>query len=476
MQQHLYEKVARRIMGQVEQGLYLPGDRIPAVRKLSEQLKVSVSTVLQAYRLLEDQGAIEARPQSGYYLRNTVWQRPDQPGPSNPQSTPTPVDNAEISLRLLRATSAPHIVQFGAAVPAPCFLPTRQINRALGMAMRRFGEQANRYDFPPGDLELRRQIARRMATAGCEIAPAQIITTSGCQEALTLSLRAVAEPGDTIAIESPTFYGLLHAIEALGLHALEVPTHPRAGISLQALSLALEQWPVKACVLVPSFSNPLGSNMDEDSRAELVTMLNERGIALIEDDVYGDLGFQQGRPRAAKAFDRTEGVLLCSSVSKTLSPGLRVGWVAPGRYFKRVEYLKYVHNMATATLPQSAVAGFLAKGGYDHYLRKVRREYARLVERMTRAIGQHFPAGTRVTQPAGGFVLWVQLPGRADSMTLYRRAFAENISVAPGPLFSPKGKYRDFIRLNCALPWDERLEQALRTVGRLASELEQGVV
>jgi DNA-binding transcriptional MocR family regulator len=466
---NLYERVAQRLKQQVVSGVYRPGERVPSVRRLSTQLDVSIATVIEAYRRLESQGLLEARPQSGYYVRARLWQPPAEPGISQPSVAPTHVNVSDLAMKVLKAAREPDIVQLGVAAPHASFLPTRALNRLLARRARR--EEGNGYDFPPGCPELRRQLARRAAEAGCQLAPEDIVTTSGCQEALSLCLRAVAKPGDTIAIESPAYYGTLQMIERLGMKALEIPTHPRKGVSLEALTLALERWPIKACLFVPTFSNPLGSCMPEEAKKRLAKLLAEHEIPLIEDDIYGDLGYEATRPKAVKAYDRKGLVLLCSSFSKTLAPGYRVGWVVPGRYLSEIEHLKYTSTIATATLPQLAIAEFLERGGYDHYLRKARALYAAQVERMTHAIVRLFPAGTKVTQPVGGFVLWVELPKTVDALELHRRALAKKISVAPGPLFSAKQKYRHFIRLSCALPWNDRLEQALATLGRLVEDM-----
>lgn len=463
-----YEQVADGIARQIDSGIYRPGDRIPGVRKLSRQFGVSISTVVQAHRLLEDQGRLEARPRSGYYVRALAWSAPAPPAISKPPARPMAVTSQELALRLVQAANQPDTVQFGAAVPDPSFLPGAAINRAVTAAARRYGSRTDQYEFPPGAPELRRQIARRMADAGCRVGPDAVVVTSGCQEAVTICLRAVAGPGDVIAIESPTFYGLLQVIEALGMKALEIPTDPRNGISLEALQLAIEQWPVKACVLVPNFGNPLGHCMPDARKKALVALLGHAGIALIEDDVCGDLGFAHMRPRAVKSWDRRGGVLYCSSFSKTLSPGLRLGWVVPGSFQAAVEFQKYVLNLAAPTLAQLGVADFLERGGYDRYLRGVRGHYQRQVNRMIQAVARCFPVGTRVTQPAGGFVLWVELPRSVESLELYRRALQQGISVAPGPMFSATGKYRNCIRLNCAQRWSDDLQRAIETLGRLA--------
>ena len=468
---NLYERVAQRVVEQVEKGIFRAGERVPSVRQLSHQLGVSIATVIEAYRRLEDAGVLEARPQSGYYVRLRQWQPPAEPEVSRPLSSPTTVSITDLALKVLKTARRPDVVQLSVATPHSDILPTRRLNRITAALARRDDGRMHRYDFPPGLPELRQQIARRMLEAGCDVAPEEIVVTSGCQEAVSLCLRAVAQPGDVIAVESPTYYGTLQAIESLGMKALEIPTHPREGISLEALELALERHRVRACVLVLNFSNPLGACMSEDNKRRLVRLLAEHDIPLIEDDVYGDLGFSAPRPKAAKAFDRKGLVLYCSSFSKTISPGFRVGWTVPGRQYTQLEHLKYVNTMAAATLPEMVLAEFLAHGGYDRYLRGVRPLYAQNAERMIQAIARFFPDGTRVAKPTGGVVLWAELPPKLDTLELHRRALERGVSVAPGPLFSAKQKYRNFVRLTFALPWSDRVEQALVTVGRLAQEL-----
>ena len=306
-----------------------------------------------------------------------------------------------------------------------------------------------------------------MTETGSRIDPDEVVITSGCQEALTLALRAVTQPGDVVAVESPAFYGLLHALDSLGLEALEIPAHPRDGLALDALGFALDRWPVRACVLVPNYSNPLGYCMSDDAKRALIDLLGKHSIPLIEDDVYGDLGFSQHRPSTCKGLAPHADILYCSSFSKSLSPGLRIGWISAGRHHARVEYLKYVSSIASPTAPQLAVAELLASGRYERYLREVRGKYQTAVARMSDAVMKLFGEGTRISQPQGGFVLWVELPEGTDSFALARRALSQGISVAPGPLFSASGKFRNFIRLSCARAWDVRLERALVTLAKL---------
>lgn len=465
----LYQTVAAGISRLIEQGTFRPGERITSVRELSRQMGVSLATVMAAYSLLENQGLIEARPQSGYYVRpriasSTVSRGTELPSPA---VIPAQLSIASICTMLMGDPRNRDFVPLGAAIPNPDLLPVDKLTRSLASAIRRHKRQSVSYDLLPGHKGLRMQIARRMMTAGCLLVPDDIVTTQGGTEAFNLCLRALCRPGDTVAVESPTFYGFLQTIEMLGLNALEIPTHPDHGISIDALAYALEHNRISACLLVSNFSNPQGSCIPDESKKSLVDLLASHEVPLIEDDIYGDLSFQDERPIVAKAFDKEGLVLLCSSFSKTIAPGYRVGWVAPGRFQKQVERLKVLSNLATTTPTQLAIAEFLANGGYDHHLRKVRRIYRNQTLRMTHAVMKYFPDGTRVTQPLGGFVLWVELPRHVDALKLYEGALEAGITIAPGPIFSAKEKYGNCVRLNAGY-WSDRTERALITVGHLA--------
>ena len=465
---HRYQQLAVELAQQIDTGVYAHGVRLPGVRALCAQRGVSVATVVAAYRKLEDEGYLEARPRSGFYVRarHTIAAIESAWGEAE---APRLVSHRDMAMTLIKAANDADMVQLGAAVPDASYLPMSAIARAEAQVMRRESSRAAGYMMPPGAPELTRQIARRMNEAGARVRAADIVITTGCQEALSLALRATTRPGDVVAVESPSFYGLLHALEALGLEALEIPVHPRDGLSLEALELALERWPVKACVVTPNFSNPLGACMPEIRRRALIALLARHHVPLIEDDVYGELGFSAIQPLSCKALAPTADILYCSSFSKSLAPGLRVGWIAAGARHAEVEYLKYVTSIATPSLPQLVVAELLENGRFDRHLREVRGHYARAVARMSEAVMRLFPDGTRISQPQGGFVLWLELPDtRVDSFELARCALTRGVSIAPGALFSASGKYANYLRLSCARPWDAALERALATLAGLA--------
>jgi DNA-binding transcriptional MocR family regulator len=453
----------------IDGGTFAPGARVPSLRRLSRQMSVSLTTAMEAYRVLEDRGLIEARPQSGFYVR--------APHPLPPAPTKTvggqhavDLDVSDLYVSVMRQMGNTTHVQFGAGVPDARFLPTEALNRILAREVRLRPETSQSYDEGLGYPELRTQIARRALDAGCALGPEEIITTNGAQQAVYLALRALTRPGDTIVTESPTYVGLLQVLEALDLRSLEVATDPEEGICLECLSEVLDREPVAAGVLIPTFGNPLGHCMPEPKRERVVEIMSNAGVPVIEDDVYGELYFDRQRPRALKAFDRTDTVLLCSSFSKTLAPGYRVGWIAPGRHLHQVERQKYITSVACPTPTQMAVARYLEGGAFDRHLRRLRGTYRGLMARVSCAVAEHFPEGTRMTRPRGGHLLWVELPQGVDSIRLYERALERGISFVPGPLFSACCDYRNFIRLNCAVPWSDAIENALRTLGALAEE------
>lgn len=465
-----YQELAERIADLIRHGTYPSGERIPSVRQTSEQQNISISTVLQAYALLERKGLIEARPQSGYYVRARVEVRLPEPETSSPQLDPSHVSLHDLVMMLMRDSADSSLAQLGAALPHldPRLIQT--INRIMAKIIREKGVVAHQYHFPPGLDALRVQIARRMVNAGCSLSPSEILITSGGTEAIDFSLHAVCRPGDIVAIESPSYFGTLQTLEAHGLRALEIPTHPRDGISIEALEFAIEHNPIRAVVVISNFNNPLGSKIPDQRKRDLVDLLARHNIPLIENDVCGELYFDDKRPLVCKAFDTKGLVILLSSFSKDISPGLRLGWVAAGRYSADTEWLKFTLSASSPTLSQMAVAEFLESGGYDQHLRRIRREYAHNVELMSDAVMRYFPEGTRLTRPAGGFILWVQLPENVDSLELYKLALQSGITLAPGHVFSATFQFSNFIRLNAAT-FNYSTERALEKLGGMVKSM-----
>ena len=466
-----YEQVVLEFSTLISRGVLRPGDRIPSVRKACQQYRVNAGTILQAYGQLEARGLINARPRSGYYVRarDSAWA--PEPAVSSPPRGSTRVDVANLVFEVLASIKDREIVPLGSAFPSPELFPLQKLNKFAAAAARRLPTWSSISDLTPGNSELRRLIGLRYLESGLAISADDVVITSGAMEAINLCLQAVTRAGDSIAIESPTFYSTLMAIERMGLKAVEIATHPREGIDLKSLHAALDKHDIKACIFMPTFQNPLGCCMSDDAKSELVGLLARRGVPLIEDDVYAELYFGGSRPRPAKAFDRDGLVLHCGSFAKCLAPGYRVGWTVPGQFKDAVERLKFMTTLTTASLPQAAIAEYLKHGGFERHLRTLRHTLSVQLENMRQTVERHFPAGCRLTRPEGGYMLWIELPRGVEALRLHQLALGKRISVAPGPIFSAQRRYPNFIRVNFGHPWSNVMDDAVKTLGVLTAEL-----
>lgn len=465
-----YEALAQEIAESVASGAFRPGDRLPSVRETSESRGVSPSTVFQAYYLLEARGLVEPRARSGYYVRHASTAYAE-PAASEPPAGERQVEVSDLVFQVLGHARDRRLVPLGSAFPSPSLFPLPKLALALGRAARNLDPWKTVEDLTPGSAGLRRQIGLRYLAMGCNVDVQEVVVTNGAMEALNLCLEAVTRPGDLVAVESPTFYAALQALERLNLRAVEVATHPRTGVDVPALAAVLEQHPVKACWLMPNFQNPLGSLMPDAAKQELVALLAARDIPLIEDDVYGELYFGPHKPRPAKAWDKKGLVMHCSSFSKNLAPGYRVGWTAAGRFAPAVGKRKLMSSLSASVPAQEGLSDYLQGGGYDRHLRQLRQALAEQRRTVVRSISRHFPAGTKVTQPDGGYFVWVELPQGVDALELHRLALSQEISVAPGHLFSADHRFSHHLRINFGHPENKNVEEALRTIGRIAGAL-----
>ncbi|TKC86286.1 PLP-dependent aminotransferase family protein [Trinickia terrae] len=466
----LYERLAKDIEDQISQGVFRRGERIPSVRQTSQHRQISITTVLHAYLLLESKGLIESRPQSGYFVRLPASAaRENELRTSKPIAVSAQVDVSRLVLSTLRSIGSGEAVPLGSPYPDPKLFPSDKISRYGSAIVRRKSQWGVADELPPGNPELIRQIARRYLENGEPVDPNEIVVTVGATEAINLCLQAVAKPGDTVAVESPTYYAMLHAIERMGMRAIEVATNPGEGIDLGALAAILAKQRIAACMVMPNFQNPLGFQMPDENKRELVELLARHGVPVIESDVYNELYFGEAHPRSLKSFD-TEGLVLhCASFSKSLTSAYRIGWAIAGRFHEQVEKLKFLNTLTTPSIPQLAIAEYLKNDGYEHHLRRVRKVFAQQASLMTATVKRFFPEGTRTSHPMGGYVLWVELPPSVDSMRLYQLALDNGITVGPGYMFSATDSYRNFIRLNYSYTWSPGIEAALITLGKLVA-------
>lgn len=467
----LYGHIADELRTAIRAGIYDAGERLPSLRETCTRYRVSLSTAVEAYGQLQDEGWLQPRERSGFFVLVNSPGPLQGPRPVAPPLAPVKVSLGRLAMGIMEDARLPGVCNLGAGIPGPALLPLKRLSRAMSGAARDDPHAMGRVEEIRGEEGLRRQIARLMGEAGVACDPEEIVVTNGCQEALTLALQSVTEPGGTIAVESPTYFGILQAAEALRLKVVEMPLAYPAGLALETVAEVVRRHRISACVLMPSVHNPAGVVMAEQSRARIARLLAAAGVPLVEDDIFGALAFSWPRPKPARAFDASGNTLLCSSFSKTLAPGLRVGWILPGKFFAAVEYRKFLANITTAGLPQQAVARVLAQRSFRRAMRRTTQNLQVRQAQMRADITAHFPEETRLTEPRGGLFLWVELPDRLDATVLYRRALERRISTLPGTLFSAGGEYGHHLRLNYSTAERDAMREGIKGLAALLPEL-----
>ncbi|GGK75847.1 aminotransferase-like domain-containing protein [Amphritea balenae] len=464
----LYQALEQQLTKQIESGQLPLGSRLPSVRSLCKEQSLSKSTVLTAYARLEAAGLVNARPKSGYFVcyqpqSAVVKHRAEQAQP------PAFINQDALLLDIMDQSSAFDICP-GQTEPS-CNEPLR---RCLGRAARRQkGADQHYYNEPSGLLGLRKQLQRRCADGGSRVTEDQLVVTGGCQHSLLLALMAVTRPGDTVAVESPGFYGVLQLLESLGLKAVEIPSLVDTGLSPDALLMALQNWSISALVVMPAYATPTGACMTDQNRQRLVNIVAQYDLPVIEDDIYGDLTFALQRPRTLHSYAQDQGfdgVMLCSSISKSLSRDLRIGWIVPGRYLAEVKKLKLVTMLAGSHMSQLGLQMYMEEGSYERHIRHYRQQLVQQCAQLQQLIRQLFPDTVTYSQPRGGLVLWLELPEHIDTLALYNQARQFGISITPGQLFSSQDRYQNCLRLSFAQPWNEPRIAALKTLAGLVIE------
>ena len=467
----LYIDIAQKIEQQINDAVLKVGDKLPSIRVLQQEYGVSAGTILQAYYHLEAKSLIEPRPRSGYYVIFCSDSIPKSPVKSNPNQSSVLGGVTDLVVDFFQNLDNDTGVDFSLGVPSPELLPIAKLNKIMHEAIIKLPSGGISQGDIMGRTNLRRQIARRSVLWGGNLTEDDLIITAGCTSALSLSLLAVTKPGDTIAVESPVYFGLLQLANTLGLRVIELPTDPVLGMDIDALSTALRTNKIKAVAVISNFNNPMGNIMSDDSKKALVTLIQQYEIPLIEDDIYGDIYFGKSRPTTCKTFDDSGLVILCSSFSKTLAGGYRIGWVAPGKFRAEVMRLKLYLSATTTTITEEAMSIFLEKGRYDHHLRKLRQTLHANSLKYLGAIGRYFPEGTRVSKPKGSFLIWVELPENKDTRLLYEKAKSSQIRFSPGRIFTLQDQYNNCMRLSFGMVWNDDIDLALRKLGHLAKSM-----
>ncbi|WP_306354164.1 PLP-dependent aminotransferase family protein [Flavobacterium sp. '19STA2R22 D10 B1'] len=465
-----YQLIADTIEKQIKDEVLVPGNKLPSLRVLCTTHGISQSTAIAVYYDLESKGYVEANPKSGYYVSQHIQKQRVLPKTSKPDGKLSEDAMDKITELVLYSAGADYI-QLSHGVLADELLPIAKLNKAMILAMRSLKDSGTAYGETQGNEKLRRQIVRHTYHIP-QLDHEELITTAGCINAISYALMALTEPGDSIAVESPAYFGILRLAKSLKLNVVELPTHPITGIVIESLQDALETKNIKVGLIVSNFSNPLGSLMPDEHKKAIVKLIQQYNIPLIEDDIYGDLYFET-RPSTCKSFDESGLVILCSSFSKTLAPGYRIGWIAPGKFKAEILKLKLTHSISSTNITQEVIANFLETGRYDHHLRKLRRSLQTNCIQYTRAIDRYFPDNTKISAPKGGMVLWVEFDKKVNTIELFKMAVQAGISIAPGKMFTLQDQFSNCLRLNYGIPLNEQTEAALKTIGDLAKILDR---
>lgn len=467
MEEYRYRQIEQQLMQQITSGTLAPGARLPSLRHLSTRSRVAVSTVLQAYAELERKGVVESRPRSGFFVRRDLRDLPPPPRTPRPLLRPHTVNRSQLIASVLETLGDRDLLPLGINCPSEELLPYRELAKVASRLGRERARDQVAYLPVEGSPALRRQLSLRAAQAGLDVRPEDILVTCGALEALHVAVHSLVRPGDNVLIQAPSYFCFQQLLENQGVRSIEIPSHPRHGVEPRDVARALDRFDIRACILTPNFNNPDGSLTPDDAKREIVHLLATRDIPLIEDDVAGDLYFGNARPTVFKMYDTKGLVLLCSSFSKTLCPGYRIGWIMPGRFFAEAYEVKATTNVCSATPTQEAVALYLREGRYERHLRGLRRKLMEQTRAMQIAVSRAFPEGTRVSRPEGGGVLWVELPGGVDSVELMYQAREKGISIAPGNIFSTQDRFAHHIRLNTANSWTEDVARGIALLGTL---------
>lgn len=466
-----YAELADQLEQGIRSGTYAPGERLPSIRVLRGRTGLSVMTIHRAFRELEVRGLIDVRERSGFFVRPRA--RAQLPRPATTEVMPRDATLHALTESVVAGTAARDLVPLGGAALSPDLVPVKQLARIAKERLGRDPAALARYSEARGLPILRREIAKWRIAADEAVDPDDVVVTHGAMHAIRLALMAVARRGDLVVVENPTFFGVLQVLRDLGMRALEIPVHADTGIDAAALAGALAEHRPKAMVVTPSHQNPTGAVIPLELRRELLRLAREHETAVIEDDVYGDLHWS-GAPLSTLRTLDPDNVIYCTSFSKTLAPGLRMGFCLPGRHLDAITSLKLSGSICSPNLEQLVIGHFLAEGAYERHLRRLRPRIRTQTMRVAEALVRALPSSARVSDPTGGYLLWVELPSGVDSAALYEAALREGIHVLPGVVFSLGDTGRANLRISCGHPWSDRIETAIARLGGLVTDAVEG--
>ncbi|HWV68734.1 PLP-dependent aminotransferase family protein [Chitinophaga sp.] len=465
MKQYKYEEIAANIESKITGGQYLPGHRLPSVRTLKQQYRTSLSTIQSAYDELLLKGLVESAPRSGYY----VSARPAAAG--KVATTPIvrdPVFRSNLAVITSQNLQRSAISEFNVAAPGDLLLPQQLLLKTMQQVIREKGAALLKYYPANGSATLRESITKRAAHHNTRFQADELLITDGALQAVYIALAAVCEPGDVIAIESPCIFSVLEVIRVLRLRVVEIPVRPFTGFDVDALKEACAIHAFKAIVITPNFHNPTGVLLTDEQKQQLLRVAQTNNIPLIENDIYGELPFNGERPSTIRTFDNSGLVMTCSSFSKSLAPGIRLGWLSAGRFYRQAEQVRFAIGSSVSPVYQETMNKILEGSAYEKHLRIFRKQLAAQCTQSIKLIRECFPAGTEASRPEGGYHLWVRLPETLAMSSFYRFCEKAGVRFTPGSAFSFTDAYDHCFRLVYADKYTPAKVAAIRKAGGYA--------
>ncbi len=475
----LYVQVADQLRAQIENGDLAPETRLPASRVLAKKLGVNRITVVNAYAELEAEGLVITKVGSGTYVAvpKEAMLPSDEVARASRWSSPLTVrrhwNAGQMVAEMMRLARQPGVISFAGGAPASEFLPVNEFRRALNDVLRRDGAEALQYAEAAGYFPLREVIAQQLKAQNIDVTGDDILITAGCQQAADIALRVLARDDDSLlVVEDPCYLGLLDLITSRRITPLAVPMDEH-GMQIDRLEQIILRHRPRLIYVTPSFHNPTGLTMPLARRQTLLDIAARYGVPILEDTSYNGLCYEGEALPTLKSLDTADIVFYAGGFSKTLVPGIRIGYlVAPAAMQERIIATKQTADILTSPLNQRALHVYLSESHFTGHLERVRRAYKARRDAMIDAAERHFPAEARWRCPTGGMYLWVEMPPTGPTATeLYLTAINYSVAFSIGSVFSASGSFAHSLRLNFVAHRSEEIEEGIRRLGKAWKEL-----
>jgi len=466
MKSYKFEEFTTSIEKNIREGIYKPGHKLPSVRELKKQYQISITTVQNGYEHLMILGLVESIPKSGYYVSSRPERLPDQQkAPRSLIVRDSIFENNLVLTTSLRAGRK--ISEFNVAAPGDLLIPQKLLLRTMQQVIREYGMSLLRYYPSNGSEDLKNNIIKRAAGYHTSINPEELIITDGALQALYIALASTCNSGDVIAVESPCVFSILEVVRTLNLKVIEIPVDLESGFDIDFLRKACLKNKIKAVLVTPNFHNPTGVLLSDEQKKALLSVVQQHGIALIENDIYGDLNFNGQRPSTIKSFDDSGLVMTYSSYSKTLAPGIRLGWLSTGKFMERAEQVKFSLGSTVSPIYQETVNRLLAGSSYERHIRAFKMQLAKNAYFTINLLADNFPEGTSIFTPSGGYNIWVKMPNHIDMDHFYDQCEKIGIRFTPGYTFSFSNNFTQYFRVVFAAKYSPKDIEAIKLAGQV---------